>query len=57
MLALMAAAHFGLGDRVQALALAEEARTLSGGLGARLWDFPAQLTRIRAAEVAKELGL
>ena len=47
-LAVMAAAHLGLGDRARALTLAEEAIAVSRRLGARLWEFSALLTRIRA---------
>jgi tetratricopeptide (TPR) repeat protein len=47
-LAAMAAAHLGLGDRATALALAEEAIAVCRRRGARLWEFSAQLTRIRA---------
>jgi tetratricopeptide (TPR) repeat protein len=47
-LAVMAAAHLGLGDRVEALALAEEAIGVSHRLGTRLWQFWGLLTRIRA---------
>jgi tetratricopeptide (TPR) repeat protein len=47
-LAGMAAAHLGLGDRPGALALAEEAIAVSRRLGTRLWEFSALLTRIRA---------
>jgi adenylate cyclase len=47
-LGAMAAAHLGLGDGTRALALAEEAIALSRRFGSRLWEFSAQLTRIRA---------
>jgi tetratricopeptide (TPR) repeat protein len=47
-LALMAAAHLGLGDRDQALALADEAIAVSRRRGTRFWEFSPQLTRIRA---------
>ncbi|HSD11511.1 MAG TPA: AAA family ATPase [Candidatus Binatia bacterium] len=47
-LAVMAAAHLGLGDRENALALAEEAIAVCRRGGARLWEFSAQLTRSRA---------
>jgi hypothetical protein len=47
-LAVMAAAHLGLGDRARALTLAEEAITFTRQLGARLFEFSALLTRIRA---------
>jgi tetratricopeptide (TPR) repeat protein len=47
-LATMAAAHLGLGDREQALAFAVEAIEVCRRSGTRLWEFPAQLTRIRA---------
>jgi tetratricopeptide (TPR) repeat protein len=48
MLAAMAAAHLGLGDRARALTLAEEGIEVCRRRGARLWEFSAQLTRIRA---------
>ena len=44
----MAAAHLGLGDRARALTLAEEAIAVCRRRGARLWEFSALLTRIRA---------
>ena len=44
----MAAAHLGLGDRARALTLAEEGIALCRRRGARLWEFSALLTRIRA---------
>jgi tetratricopeptide (TPR) repeat protein len=47
-LAVMATAQLGLGDRAKALALAEEAIALSRRLGTRMWEFSALLTRIRA---------
>ncbi len=47
-LALMAVAHLGLGDRPRALTLVEEAIAVCRRLGARLWEFSALLTRIRA---------
>jgi ATP/maltotriose-dependent transcriptional regulator MalT len=47
-LAAMAAAHLGLGDRHQALALADEATTVSRRRGTRFWVFSALLTRMRA---------
>jgi tetratricopeptide (TPR) repeat protein len=47
-LALMAAAHLGLGDCARALALAEEAITVCRGRGTRFWEFSALLTRMRA---------
>jgi hypothetical protein len=46
-LATMAAAHLGLGDRARALALAEEAIAVCRQRGTRLWEFSALLTRIR----------
>src|ERR1700747_3338347 len=46
--ATMAAAHLGLGDRVKALTLAEEAIAVCCRRGTRLLEFPAQLTRMRA---------
>jgi tetratricopeptide (TPR) repeat protein len=42
------AAHFGLGDYRHALALAEEAIAESQLRGTRLWEFSAQLIRMRA---------
>jgi tetratricopeptide (TPR) repeat protein len=47
-LASMAAAHLGLGDRAKALALAREAIAVSHQRGNRSWEFSAPLTRIRA---------
>jgi hypothetical protein len=47
-LAAMAAAHLGLGDREKALALPEEAIAVSRLRGTRLREFWALLTRIRA---------
>src|SRR5262249_22619907 len=47
-LAVMAAAHLGLGDRARALTLAEEAIAVSRRLGTRVWEFSALLTRIGA---------
>jgi class 3 adenylate cyclase/tetratricopeptide (TPR) repeat protein len=47
-LAAMAAAHLGLGDRARALTLADEAIAFTRRLGSRLWEFSALLTRIRA---------
>jgi hypothetical protein len=47
-LGVMAAAHLGLGDRAKALGLAEEAIAVCRRRGARLWEFSALLTRIRA---------
>jgi hypothetical protein len=47
-LAVMAAAHLGLGDRARALTLAEEAIGLTRRLGSRFWEFAALLTKIRA---------
>jgi hypothetical protein len=47
-LATMAAAHLGLGDRAQALALAEEAIAVCRRLGTRLWESSALITRMRA---------
>jgi class 3 adenylate cyclase/tetratricopeptide (TPR) repeat protein len=44
----MADAHLGLGDRERALTLAEEAIAVCRRGGARLWEFAAQLTRVRA---------
>ncbi len=47
-LAVMAAAHLGLGDRARALTLAEEAIAVCRRLGTRFWEFSALLTRVRA---------
>jgi tetratricopeptide (TPR) repeat protein len=47
-LAAMAAAHLGLGDRGKALALAAEALAVCRRLGTRHWEFWAQITRMRA---------
>jgi tetratricopeptide (TPR) repeat protein len=47
-LASMAAAHLGLGDRARALKLAEEGIAICRRRGARLYEFSALLTRIRA---------
>ena len=47
-LAVMAAAHLGLGDRARALTLAEEAIATNRRRGTRLWEFSAQLTWMRA---------
>jgi class 3 adenylate cyclase/tetratricopeptide (TPR) repeat protein len=47
-LAAMAVAHLGLGDHEKALALAKEAMEVSRRRGARIWEFPALLTRTRA---------
>src|SRR5262249_997234 len=41
-------AHLGLGDRAKALALSEEAIAVNHRQGNRLYEFSAQLTRIRA---------
>jgi hypothetical protein len=47
-LAAIAAAHLGLGDRERALAIAEESIAVSRRIGTQLWEFSAQLIRIRA---------
>jgi class 3 adenylate cyclase/tetratricopeptide (TPR) repeat protein len=47
-LALMAEAHFGLGDYAKALALADESITVGRRLGSRVSEFSALLTRARA---------
>jgi hypothetical protein len=47
-LAAMAAAHLGIGDFARALTLAEEAIAVSRRSGARLREFSALLTRMRA---------
>jgi hypothetical protein len=46
-LAVMAAAHLGLGDRARALTLAEEAIAVCRRRGTRFWEFSALLTRVR----------
>ena len=46
-LAVMAAAHLGLGDRARALTLAEEGIAVCRRRGARLWEVSALLTRMR----------
>jgi hypothetical protein len=48
LLGVMAAALLGLGDRKKALGLVEEAVALCRRRGTRLYEFSAQLTRIRA---------
>jgi hypothetical protein len=48
LLAVMAAAHLGLGDLARGLALAEEAIAISRRRGTRMWEFFTQVTRIRA---------
>ena len=53
--AMMAAAHLGLGDRARALTLAEEAIAICRRGGARLWEFTAQLTRMRALRETRGL--
>jgi hypothetical protein len=47
-LAVKAAAHLGLGDGAKALTLADEAIAVCRRLGTRLWEFSAQLIRMRA---------
>jgi hypothetical protein len=47
-LAAFAAAHLGLGDCAEALALVEEGIAVCRQRGSRLWEFSALLTRIRA---------
>jgi hypothetical protein len=47
-LATMAAAHLGLGDRTKALGLAQEAIAVSRRRGSRFYEFSALLTQIRA---------
>jgi tetratricopeptide (TPR) repeat protein len=54
-LAVMAAAHLGIGDGAKALALAEEAIAVSRRLGTRLWEFSPQLTRIRVLRETRGL--
>src|SRR5262249_14676478 len=48
LLAVMAGANLGLGDFAKTLALAQEAIAICRRRGTRLWEFWAQLTRIRA---------
>jgi tetratricopeptide (TPR) repeat protein len=52
-LAAMAAAHLGLGDRTTALALADEAIAVSRRRGSQLWELWAFLTRVRALHEIK----
>jgi tetratricopeptide (TPR) repeat protein len=47
-LAAMAAAYLGLGDRAKALAIAEETIAVSRQLGTRFWELSPLLTRVRA---------
>jgi hypothetical protein len=47
-LAVMAAAHLGLGDSAKALTLAEEAIAVCRRSGVRFWEFSALRTRMRA---------
>src|SRR5262249_6350953 len=47
-IATMAAANLGLGDRARALTLAEEANAVSRRRGTRLWECSAHLVRLRA---------
>jgi tetratricopeptide (TPR) repeat protein len=54
-LAEMAAAHLGLGERERALALADEAIEVCRRIGTRLWEFSAQLTRVRALRETRGL--
>jgi hypothetical protein len=54
-LAAMAAAHLGLGDRARALALAEEAICFIRRLGSRVFEFSALLTQIRALRETEAL--
>ena len=54
-LAAMAAAHLGLGERARALTLTEEAIGFTRRLGSRFWEFSALLTQIRA--LRETLGL
>jgi len=55
-LAVVAAAHLGLGDRAKALTFAEEGIALCRRGGARLWEFSAQLTRIRILRESHGVG-
>jgi class 3 adenylate cyclase len=60
-LAAMAAAHLGLGDRAKALALVEEASRVSGGLGTGFCDFAVLQSRVstlreaRGGQAAREI--
>jgi len=54
-LAAVAAAHLGLGDRAKALALAEEAIAVCHRLGTRSWELSAVLVRIRALRETRGL--
>src|SRR5262249_36560124 len=45
--AMMGAAHLGLGDPATALTLADEAIPVTRRLGSRFWEFLGQLTRMR----------
>ena len=54
-LAVMAAAHLGLGDRARALTLAEEGIAVCRRRGTRLWEFPGLLTRIRGLREPQSL--
>jgi tetratricopeptide (TPR) repeat protein len=55
LLAIMAVAHLGLGDRAKALTLAEEAIEVFRRSGARLWQFSALRTRLRALRETRGL--
>jgi hypothetical protein len=52
-LAVMAAAQLGLGDRTTALTLAEEAMAVCRRRGTRFWEFSALLTRSRALRASQ----
>jgi hypothetical protein len=54
-LAAMAAAHLGLGDRAKALAIADEAIAVCQQFGTRLWESSALLARIRALRESQGL--
>src|SRR5262249_39848515 len=54
-LAAMAAAWLGLGDHTRALAIAAEAIAVCRQGGARLYEFSAVLTRIRALRETRAL--
>src|SRR5262249_55226102 len=54
-LAVMAAAHLGLGDHARALAIAGEAIAVSRRRGTRTWEFSALLTRIRVLRETRGL--
>jgi hypothetical protein len=54
-LAVMAAAHLGLGDGAKAVATSEEALSVCRRRGTRLFEFSGLLTRIRALRETRGL--